>query len=174
MKNSPLIDLLKSDLERYYFYNGLSAKRVSFFHLYKCFIIPRCMLATSYRISHSMYKIGLTPIAQLISWLAFFIFGSEINCKTVIGPYLYFPHSNGIVIGADRVGAYALIYHQVTIGASRIDFEGDNRPVIGNNVTIGSGAKVLGKLEVPDNSLITANQVVTKSNVNSLKICRRS
>lgn len=167
-----LIRLLKSDLERYFYYSGSSGRRVRFIDLYRCFVVPRCMLATLYRLSHSMHKIGLTPIGQLISWLAFFLFGSEINCKTKIGPYLYFPHPNGIVIGAEAIGSYAVIYHQVTIGATRIDFLAESRPIVGDNVTIGAGAKVLGKIVVPDNSLIIANQVVTKTNVNSLKKCR--
>lgn len=167
-----LLELLKSDLERYYFYSGQAGRGVRGADIYKCFLIPRCMLASLYRISHSLYKSGFIKIAQLISWTSFFIFGSEINCKTEIGPHLFFPHSNGIVIGAKSIGAYAVIYHQVTIGATRIDFLGDSRPVIGDNVFIGSGAKVLGDISVPDNSLITANQVVTYKNVDSLKICQ--
>jgi len=167
-----LIELLKSDLDRYCFYSGKPYTKLRNIDIYKCFITPRCLLAALYRVSHSLHKAGLTPIGQLISWLAFFIFGSEISCKTEIGSHLYFPHPNGIVIGAKAIGSYALIYHQVTIGATRIDFLAESRPVIGDNVTIGSGAKVLGKIFVPNNSLITANQVVTIKNINLVKKCQ--
>jgi serine O-acetyltransferase len=163
-----LIKLLQSDLERYYFYTGRPDRMPKVIELYKCFIIPRCLLATLYRLSHSLYKREWLILGQLITWIAFFLFGSEINSRTKIGPGLFFPHPNGIVIGAISIGCNAVIYHQTTIGAERVESGMDNRPVLGNNIVIGAGAKILGDFTLPDNSLVKANSLVTKYNYNDL------
>jgi len=82
-----------------------------------------------------------------------------------IGPGLCFPHTFGIVIGASRIGRNALIYHGVTLGAKEMDmlYDPGKRPIVGDNVVIGSGAKVMGGIEIGDNVVIGANAVVTKS-----------
>ena len=93
------------------------------------------------------------------------IFGIEIAVNCEIGAGLYFPHTVGTVIGARKIGQNALIYQGVTIGAKHIDigFDPSSRPLIGNDVTIGSGAKILGGIEIGNNVSIGANAVVTKS-----------
>ena len=164
-----LIDLLKSDLERYYFYNNQKGRTPQSVEIIKCFCIPRCMLASLYRISHFLSKNGFKRSGKLITWLNFFLFNSEIDSACEIGPYLYFPHPGGIVIGAISIGSYAVIYHQVTIGATEPEYERYNRPIIGDNVIIGSGAKILGRIEVPSNAMIIANSLVTKSNIHNLR-----
>lgn len=163
-----LIELLLSDLERYYFYTDRQGKKPRRIELYKCFLIPRCLLASLYRISYSLYKANWTILGQLITWIAFLIFGSEINCKTKIGPYLFFPHPNGIVIGAKEIGSYVVIYHQTTIGAARVKFDMEDRPILGDNIVVGAGAKILGDFTVSSDSLIQANSLVTKHNFNDL------
>lgn len=163
-----LVKLLLSDLERYYFYTGRPDRAPKRNELYKCFIIPRCLLATLYRVSHSFYKREWVILGQLITWTAFFLFGSEINSRTAIGPGLFFPHPNGIVIGAKSIGCNAVIYHQTTIGAARVEFGMDNRPVLGDNVVVGAGAKILGDFTLPDNCLVKANSLVTKHNCDNL------
>ena len=168
MTSLSLTELLLSDLQRYYFYNGMENRHPRKRELYKCFLIPRCMLAGWYRVSRELDTRGWTGSAKIITWMCFFLFGSEINSKTSIGSHLYFPHSNGIVIGAISIGSHAVIYHHVTIGASRVEPEMKNRPEIGDNVVIGSGAKILGKVFIPSNSLVKANMVVTAQNVSNL------
>ena len=73
------------------------------------------------------------------------------------------PHVAGTVIGANRIGAYAVIYHQVTLGAKAIDPAHGERPEIGDRVFIASGAKVIGAITLGDDCVIGANAVVTKS-----------
>ena len=163
-----LIKLLQSDLERYYFYTGRPNRVPKIIELYKCFIIPRCLLATLYRVSHSFYKREWVILGQLITWIAFFLFGSEINSRTEIGPGLFFPHPNGIIIGAKSIGCNAVIYHQTTIGAARVEFGMNNRPVLGDNIVIGAGAKILGDFSMPDDCLVKANSLITKHNYNNL------
>lgn len=79
-----------------------------------------------------------------------------------IGGGLRLPHNFGIVISGDTViGENATIMHQVTIGA---DVTGsDKSPVIGNQVFIGAGAKVIGQCKVGSNVIVGANAVVTKN-----------
>ena len=69
------------------------------------------------------------------------------------------------VIGAWKIGSNATIFQGVTLGANEISFDyfESNRPTLGNNVIVASGAKVLGGIIVHDNVRIAANAVVIKS-----------
>jgi serine O-acetyltransferase len=69
----------------------------------------------------------------------------------------------GVVIGATAVvGDDVMIYHDVTLGA-RTNEAGKRHPTIGNNVVIGSGARVLGDIQIGEGVRINANLVVTKN-----------
>lgn len=71
---------------------------------------------------------------------------------------LYLPHPDGIVIGEKSIiGKNVTIYQQVTIGQNHKKY-----PIIGNNVIIYAGAKIIGNVHIGDNSIIGANAVVTK------------
>lgn len=75
-----------------------------------------------------------------------------------VGKGLSIPHFQGVVVGGGVVlGDNCTVYQQVTLGQSRGKF-----PVIGDNVTIFAGAKVVGGVHVGDNAIIGANAVVTK------------
>ncbi len=77
------------------------------------------------------------------------------DTDTKIGPGLFVLHGDGTHVAAVAIGANCWISQQVAVG-----FMQDDRPTIGNNVTINSGAKVLGKVRVGDNATIGANSVV--------------
>ena len=86
--------------------------------------------------------------------------GIEIHPGAKIGKRLVIDHGMGIVIGETaEIGDDCLIYHGVTLGGTGKD-SGKRHPTIGNNVLIGTGAKVLGPFKVGDNSRIAANSVV--------------
>ena len=88
--------------------------------------------------------------------------GIEIHPGATIGRRLVIDHGMGIVIGETaEIGDDCLIYHGVTLGGTGKDV-GKRHPTIGNNVLIGTGAKVLGPIRVGDNSRIAANSVVLK------------
>jgi serine O-acetyltransferase len=91
-------------------------------------------------------------------------FGVECAAQTEIGPGLYFPHTGGIVIGATRIGSGCVIYHQVTLGAQTIDmpFTPSLRPMVGDDVVLSAGSKVLGGVYIGDGAIVAANAVVTK------------
>ena len=82
---------------------------------------------------------------------------------------LVLPHSSGIVIGATSIGNNVTIFQGVTLGAQEADmsYDLDTRPSVGNGVTIGSGAKILGNVKIGNDVVIGANSVVLKDVNNS-------
>ena len=99
-------------------------------------------------------------LAREISHLGRHRTGIEIHPGAKIGKRLVIDHGMGIVIGETaEIGDDCLIYHGVTLGGTGKDI-GKRHPTIGNNVLIGTGAKVLGPFKVGDNSRIAANSVV--------------
>ena len=113
-----------------------------------------------YRIAHWFYNKKMYFIARYISQRARRITGVEIHPAAVIGNGVFIDHGMGVVIGETTViGDNCTIYQGVTLGGTGKD-KGKRHPTIGNNVVIGSGAKVLGPFRVGDNSKIAANAVV--------------
>ena len=101
-------------------------------------------------------------MARLISQLGRFFTGIEIHPGAKIGRGLFMDHGMGIVIGETaEVGDNVTIYHGVTLGGTGKD-KGKRHPTVGDNVIIGSGAKVLGPINIGNNSKIGANAVVVK------------
>ena len=99
-------------------------------------------------------------IARWISQCGRFWTGIEIHPGATIGHGLFIDHGMGVVIGeTTEIGDNVTIYQGVTLGGTGKDV-GKRHPTIGNNVMIGSGAKVLGPFKVGDNSKIAANAVV--------------
>jgi serine O-acetyltransferase len=113
-----------------------------------------------HRISHFFYKIKMRGIARWVSQCGRFFTGIEIHPGATIGHGLFIDHGMGVVIGeTTEIGDNVTIYQGVTLGGTGKDV-GKRHPTIGNNVMIGSGAKVLGPFKVGDNSKIAANAVV--------------
>lgn len=126
---------------------------------------PRFAPVLLCRLSHLMYLYKLTPVAKVVSLVNFILFGLEVGIRCEIGKGLFFPHTSGIVIGAFSIGNNATIYQGVTIGARELDFSylESSRPIIGNDVTISTGAVILGSVSIGDRSRIGANSVVLTS-----------
>ncbi|ANY18958.1 Serine acetyltransferase [Tsuneonella dongtanensis] len=99
----------------------------------------------------------------MLTWLNFYVHGVEISSACEIGPHFFMPHVSGTVIGANRIGAYAVIYHQVTLGAKEVEPAHEHRPVVGDRAFIASGAKVIGPISLGDDVVVGANAVVTRS-----------
>ena len=99
-------------------------------------------------------------IARMISQHARHKTGIEIHPGATIGKGLFIDHGMGVVIGETaEIGDNCTIYQGVTLGGTGKD-HGKRHPTLGNNVLVGSGAKVLGPFKVGDNARIAAGAVV--------------
>jgi serine O-acetyltransferase len=113
-----------------------------------------------YRFSHWLYKHRCLFLARMVSQFARFMTGVEIHPGATIGKGLFIDHGSGVVIGETAiVGDNCTIYQNVTLGGTGKE-HGKRHPTLGNNVLVGSGAKVLGPFKVGDNSRIAAGAVV--------------
>ena len=113
-----------------------------------------------HRAAHFLYRHDMKFLARMVSQHARFMTGVEIHPGAKIGKGLLIDHGAGVVIGETaEVGDNCTIYQGVTLGGTGKDV-GKRHPTIGNNVMIGSGAKVLGPFKVGDNSKIAAGAVV--------------
>lgn len=116
----------------------------------------------SHRIAHFFYRRRWFTVARIISQVSRFFTGIEIHPGARIGNRLFIDHGMGVVIGETcEIGDDVVIYQGVTLGGSGKE-KGKRHPTIGNNVVIGSGAKVLGSFKVGDQVNIGANSVVLK------------
>lgn len=119
-----------------------------------------------YRFGRWRYGVRPTLLRKLLSFLYKILFklvqivtGIELPCETVIGRNFVIDHFGGIIVsGYARFGDNCRIRNGVTVGLRRVNEPA--APVIGNNVDIGAGAKVLGPITVGDNVVIGANAVV--------------
>lgn len=124
------------------------------------FLYPGFHALLSYRIANKLLKWKIPFIPRLISQIARFFTGIEIHPGATIGERFFIDHGMGVVIGETTIiGDNVLIYQGVTLGGTGKD-HGKRHPTIGNYVTIGAGAKVLGNITIEDNSNIGAGSVV--------------
>jgi len=116
----------------------------------------------NHRIAHWLFVHKLCFSARCVSQWSRFCTGVEIHPGAKIGRRMVIDHGMGIVIGETaEIGDDVLLYQGVTLGGTGKD-KGKRHPTIGNNVMVGSGAKVLGPFKVGDNSRIASNAVVLK------------
>ena len=150
-----IISTIKKDFETY-------KKNPSIFYMIKSYFSWKGQQAVIlFRISNWFYKKGFDIISKIIRNKNIKLTGCEIGQQTIIGPGLHIGHSNGIVISGEAViGSRLTVMQQVTIGASH-NSKGERKIIIGDDVFIGAGAKVLG-VTVGDNVIIGANSVVIK------------
>lgn len=114
----------------------------------------------AYRIANKLKKYKIPFIPRFISQFARFLTGIEIHPGATIGEKFFIDHGMGVVIGETTIiGDNVLIYQGVTLGGTGKD-TGKRHPTVGNRVTIGAGAKVLGNITIGDDSNIGAGSVV--------------
>lgn len=124
------------------------------------FLYPGVQAVFWHRAAHFLYKHGLKFLARWISQTTRFFTGIEIHPGAVIGRGLFIDHGMGVVIGETAVvGDNCTIYQGVTLGGTGKE-KGKRHPTLGDNVMVGSGAKVLGPFRVGSNSKIAAGAVV--------------
>jgi serine O-acetyltransferase len=111
-------------------------------------------------LSSRLWKHGWYTLGRFVSHLGRFFTGIEIHPAAKLGRRLIIDHGLGVVIGETaEIGNDVYIYHQVTLGGTSTQ-HGKRHPTVGNNVTIGAGAKVLGAINIGDGARIGANAVV--------------
>jgi serine O-acetyltransferase len=115
-----------------------------------------------HRIAHWLYEKRLYLIARLISQISRFFTGIEIHPGAKIGRGFFIDHGMGVVIGETaQIGDNVTLYQGVTLGGTGKE-RGKRHPTIGDNVVIGTGAKLLGSFTVGDNAKVGAGAVVLK------------
>lgn len=125
-------------------------------------LYPGLKAVRMHRRARWFYDRKMYYIARAISQRAARKTGIEIHPGATIGKRLFIDHGTGVVIGETaEIGDDVTIYQGVTLGGTGKD-HGKRHPTIGNNVMIGSGAKVLGPFKVGDNSRIAAGAVVLR------------
>jgi len=113
-----------------------------------------------HRPCHVLYNLRLFFLARFFSQLARFFTGIEIHPGAKIGKGVFIDHGMGVVIGETCIiGDDVLIYHGVTLGGTGKE-KGPRHPVIGNNVVIGAGTTILGRVNIGANAKIGSNTVV--------------
>ena len=123
-------------------------------------LYPGVHATINHRIAHWFYTHHCGFLARIVSQWSRFWTGVEIHPGATIGRRFVIDHGAGIVIGeTTEIGDDVLIYQGATLGGTGKD-KGKRHPTIGNNVLIGSGAKVLGPFKVGDGARIAAGAVV--------------
>jgi len=115
-----------------------------------------------HRLAHWFKRRRIPVFGPLFARLNLFWTGVDIGPGAEIGPGLRISHGVGLVIGGyARIGCNALLLHQVTIGSphpGRVE----KMPVIGDNVFIGAGARVIGEITIGDDVFIGVNAIVAE------------
>lgn len=114
----------------------------------------------AHRVAHALHRAGVPILPRLIAALSRTITGIEIHPAATIGSGLFIDHGMGVVIGETaEIGEDVTLYQGVTLGGTGFS-TGKRHPTIEDNVTIGSGAKLLGPITVGHGSKVGANTVV--------------
>ncbi len=116
-------------------------------------------------ISHPLYKIKIPFIPRLISQIMRFLTGIEIHPGAKIGKGFFVDHGMGTVIGETaEIGMNCVMFHNVTLGGTGKDEE-KRHPIIGDNVLIGTGAMLIGKIKIGNNVKIGADTLIINKKV---------
>lgn len=121
-----------------------------------------------YRGTHWLWKHKFYLLARIISQIARFLTGIEIHPGAKIGYGFMIDHGMGVVIGeTTEIGNNVTLYHDVTLGGRKFYDENGKKlvkrhPTLGDNVTIGSGAQILGPIRIGNNVKVGSNAIVIK------------
>jgi len=117
----------------------------------------------AHHLSHWLWRHGLRFLARLNSQFARLFTGIEIHPGAELGQRLFIDHGIGTVIGETAiVGNDVTLYQGVTLGGTGKE-KGKRHPTLGNNISIGSGAKLLGNITIGDNCRVGAGSVVLRN-----------
>jgi serine O-acetyltransferase len=114
----------------------------------------------AHRVAHALYDAGVPLAPRAIAYTSRAVTGVEIHPAARIGADFFVDHGSGVVIGETaEIGDRVTLYQGVTLGGTGFA-RGKRHPTVGDDVTIGSGAKLLGPVEVGHGAKVGANTVV--------------
>lgn len=121
---------------------------------------PGVQAILMHRIAHLLHRNRVPVLPRLIAYVSRAITGIEIHPAAKIGEDPFIDHGSGVVIGETaEIGNRVTMYQGVTLGGTGFA-RGKRHPTVGDDVTIGSGAKLLGPINVAHGAKIGANTVV--------------
>jgi serine O-acetyltransferase len=114
----------------------------------------------AHRLAHALHRAGVPAIPRAIAYVSRSVTNIEIHPAAEIGDGLFIDHGTGVVIGETaEIGRDVTLYQGVTLGGTGFA-TGKRHPTVQDNVTIGSGAKLLGPITIGHGAKIGANAVV--------------
>lgn len=121
---------------------------------------PGVQAVLAHRVAHALHESGVPLVPRVIAYAARAVTGVEIHPAANVGEGLFIDHGMGVVVGETAdIGRDVTLYQGVTLGGTGFA-TGKRHPTVGDNVTIGSGAKLLGPIEVGHGAKVGANSVV--------------
>lgn len=152
------MDVLSRDVEAAYSRDPAARGRAEVILLY-----PGLQAIWAHRLANWLWRHDARFLGRLVSQISRWWTGIEIHPGARIGPGLFIDHGMGVVIGETaEVGADVTLYHGVTLGGVSTA-RGKRHPTVGDRVVVGAGAKILGAIEVGEDTRIGANAVVVRS-----------
>ncbi|MDX6655328.1 MAG: serine O-acetyltransferase [Solirubrobacteraceae bacterium] len=114
----------------------------------------------SHRVAHALHHAGVPMVPRTLALVTRALTGIEIHPAAQVGEGLFIDHGVGVVIGETaQIGENVTLYQGVTLGGTGFA-TGKRHPTVQDNVTIGSGAKLLGPITIGHGAKIGANSVV--------------
>ena len=148
---------IRSDIDTVLDRDPAARSRIEIFLCY-----PGLHAIWGYRITNALWRRRLKFPARVLAAFVRFLTNVDIHPGATIGPRVFIDHAIGVVIGeSTEIGSDVTIYQGVTLGGTSLE-HGKRHPTIGDRVTIGAGAKVLGPVVVGADSRIGANSVVVR------------
>jgi serine O-acetyltransferase len=121
---------------------------------------PGVQAVLGHRVAHALHDARVPVAPRAIAYVSRLVTGVEIHPAANIGDGLFIDHGMGVVIGETAdIGDDVTLYQGVTLGGTGFA-TGKRHPTVGDNVTVGSGAKLLGPIEVGHGAKVGANSVV--------------
>jgi serine O-acetyltransferase len=137
-----------------------AAQGVSTFEILSSWAGVQALLA--HRAAHALMETGVPVLPRVIAYTTRAVTGVEIHPAAAIGNSFFIDHGAGVVIGETAViGDRVTLYQGVTLGGTGFQ-RGKRHPTLGDNVTVGSGAKLLGPIDVGAGAKVGANTVVVE------------
>lgn len=114
----------------------------------------------SHRVAHALYEVGVPLVPRTIAFSSRAVTGVEIHPAARIGSDFFIDHGSGVVVGETaEIGDRVTLYQGVTLGGTGFA-RGKRHPTLEDDVTVGSGAKLLGPVTVGHGAKVGANTVV--------------